>query len=511
MARSKSKQSPTPQEAKIYKDTQRLKLEAEGLSSGGNGHGDPGRPLSGHIKKSKHGRTEYSFTDAGNAERLVSLYGDVIRHSPERNMWLVFTGKRWEWDVSGKHITRMYLETIRDLWKVGYNQGIGIDKSAILKHIERSEGRARREGTLSYSREQPTVPISNNELDRDLLLFNCKNGTIELKSGKLRSHRKEDLLTVLVPYDYKPEVECPRWLEFLDQVTGGDKDLQGYLQRATGYSLTGVTKSQVLFFLYGLGNNGKSTFITTVRSLLGGYAGRANTDIFMVRDKGGAGHREDLANIEGKRFISASELVEGKRLDVSLVKDITGGETIRASRKYEHETEFLPQAKIWLIGNHKPVITDTTLSIWRRVKLIPFTVTIADSDVDPDLPAKLETELPGILAWAVKGCLSWQRGGLQEPPVITNATKSYRKEEDILGDFLDDCCVVEQGAMATKVELRESYTNWCNKASVDPISTRKFRDCLMERGVSEVRYGTGRYWVGVRLRDASFDEDLGEL
>jgi len=257
-----------------------------------------------------------------------------------------------------------------------------------------------------------------------------------------------------------------------------------------------------MFFIYGLGSNGKSTFITTIRKLTGGYGTKANTSLFMAKDKNSSGPSEDLANLQGKRFVMASEIEDGRRLAVVLIKEMTGGEAIRADRKYEHEIEFQPVHKIWLVGNHKPVITDTTLSIWRRMKLVPFTVTIPNREMDPDLPAKLESELPGILAWAVRGCLEWQKCGLQEPKAVTNATSDYRHEQDILSDFIDDCCLLIPTAAVSKHELKTAYEEWCNNTGSQPVSQKTFRARLIERGITEGKSGSTRYWRGIVLLEA---------
>lgn len=446
----------------------------------------------------------FNLSDMGNAERLSEQYRSNIRYCYECKRWLVWNGKVWEWD-SGDKMTALAKRAIRSIYSEASREGDESKRKKIADHALKSESDYRIIAMLNLTQSEPSIPVEVSELDSEPYLLNCENGTVELHTGKLRAHSKEDLNTILIPTEYNPDAQCQRWLEFLSQVTGGDKELQGYLQRAVGYSLTGDTKSQVLFFLYGLGNNGKSTFITTIRKLLAEYAGRANTDLFMLKDKGMGGHREGLANLRGKRFISASELEEGRRLAVSLVKDMTGGETIRADRKYEHEVEYLPTYKIWLVGNHKPVVSDTTLSIWRRVKLIPFTVTIADNEIDPDLPAELEAELSGILTWSVNGCLDWQRDGLNEVSAVTTATRDYRHEQDLLGDFIDDCCAIKPGGVVGKKELQEAYTTWCEASSIESIGLKKFRAHLIEKGVTETKRINKRYWQGICLRDVASD------
>lgn len=439
------------------------------------------------------------LTDYGNGERLVRQHGGDIRYCYERRRWLVWTGKVWSWD-SGDRIVSLAKQTVRSIYVQAANELDENYRKEVASFAKRSESQARIEAMIALAQSEPGIPVNVNELDSNHWLFNCLNGTLDLKTGELLPHRKEDLLTVLIPINYDPNAACPLWLTFLDRITNGDKELQGYLQQAVGCSLTGDTKSQVLFFLYGTGNNGKSTFITTIRKLVGEYGEKVNTDLFMVRDKNTGGPNEALANLKGKRLVVASELEEGRKLAVSLIKDMTGGETIKADRKYEHEIEYQPTHKLWLVGNHQPVITDTTLSIWRRVKLIPFRVTIPLDEIDPDLPSKLEGEFPGILAWAVKGCLSWLSGGLGEPKAVTDATGAYRQGQDILGDFLEDVCVLGDSFWIPKAELKESYQQWCQENGTEPVSQRTFKARLIEKGILDGKSGAIRLWKGVTLQ-----------
>ncbi|POZ58448.1 DNA primase/helicase, phage-associated [Dehalococcoides mccartyi] len=450
------------------------------------------------VKEFKH----FNLTDLGNAERLVSQYGDIIHYCYERRRWLVWNGKVWEWD-SGNKVTTLAKHTVRNIYREAGDESEEKKRKEIAGHARNSESDHRINAIISLAESEPGIPVKITELDTDPWLLNCVNGTINLKTGQLQPHRKEDLLTILVPVEYHPSAQCPRWMSFLSQVTGGNDELMDYLKRAVGYSLTGDTKNQVLFFLYGLGNNGKSTFTMTIRKLLDGYGERMDADDLMLKDRNsGHGPKESIANLKGKRYVVGSEIQDGRKLDVSLLKDMTGGETIKARRLYEHDVEFAPTHKLWLFGNHKPVITDTTLSIWRRVKLLPFTVTIPSEKVDPDLALKLEAELPGILTWAVNGCLEWQRHGLNEPKVVTSATSDYRHEEDILGDFIEDCCLLKPTSTVPKHELKDAYETWCNSTGSQPTSQKVFKARLIERGVSEGKSGGTRYWRGIALLDA---------
>ncbi len=478
-------------------------IEITPLTTGGN-HNERREPFTLPIHPDD--ATTFMLTDMGNAERLVLKYRPMIHYSYELKKWLIWQGTHWQWD-NGAEIDKLAQFTVRSIYTEAQMHPDEKSRIQLATHAIRSESRNRVEAMIHFAQSQPEIPTILDQLDTNQYLLNTPNGTIDLHTGELREHDRSDLITRLIDTEYNPETDCPLWHSFLNTVTAGDNDMQSYLQRAIGCSLTGDTKSQVFFFLYGLGNNGKSTFVGIIRRLLGEYAERVSSDLFLIKDKGTGGPKEGLANLRGKRFVVASELEDGKRLAVSLVKDLTGGETVRADRKYEHEVEYQPTAKYWLTGNHKPAISDTTLSIWRRMKLIPFTVTIPPEQVDLDLPAKLETELPGILAWAVRGCLDWQQYGLNEPKVITLATADYRHDQDILGDFLEDCCKFEFGATIAKKELKECYLKWCQENNLEPIKQHTFKARLIEKGITDGK-GTGgvREWHGISLNSGKISK-----
>ena len=467
-------------------------------------------PISGRMTKVDNVYIEaaQATTDIGNAERLVKYYGDRLRYCYDRKRWLVWTEKVWEWDMGAK-ITAVAKATVRNIYHEAGDEPDDKRRKELADHAKRSESDHRINAMIDLAQSELGIPIQITQLDSDPWLFNCLNGTIDLHTGQLLPHCKGDLITVLVPIEYQPDAECSRWFSFLDRITAGDTELQAYLQRAVGCSLTGDIKSEVLFFLYGLGNNGKSTFTMTIRRMMASYAERLDANDLMMKDgRHIGGPREGIANLINKRFVLGSEMQDGRKLDVSFIKDMTGGETVKARRLYEHEVEFMPTHKLWLYGNHKPVIADSTLSIWRRVKLIPFMVTIADNEVDPDLLTKLETELPGILSWAVRGCIDWQQYGLNEPQAVTTATARYRHEQDILSDFIEDCCILEPLPTIPKAELKEEYHRWCQDNGVEPVTQRTFKKRLEEKGIGEGRVGKARYWKGIRLRT---DSDEGIL
>lgn len=450
------------------------------------------------IKDSYYAR---NLTDTGNAERFVNTFGDILKYCYERKKWLIWTGQVWEWD-NGSQVMNMAKDVARNIYAEAAKEDDDKKREQIAKHAHLSESEARRKAMLELAQSEIGIPVDIKDLDSNHWIINCLNGTVNLKTGELRPHNSRDLLTIMLPFNYEPAAKCDLWLKFLNRVMDNKQELIRYLQKAIGYSLTGDTREQCLFFLYGLGRNGKSTFIGILRKLMGTYGHKTTTDLFMTKDRSGMGPNEGLADLQGKRFVVASEIEDGRRLAVVLIKEMTGGESIRADRKYEHQFEFQPTHKIWLCGNHKPVITDTTYAIWRRFKLIPFTVTISDTECDPDLAMKLEKEITGIFSWAVRGCLEWQKEGLGETQEVRQATEAYRVEQDVLGEFMEDKCFLKPSVFVPKSELYQVYKKWTEDNNQPIISQRNFRGKIMERGITEGRDTSGniRIWWGITLK-----------
>src|SRR5579884_49993 len=268
------------------------------------------------------------------------------------------------------------------------------------------------------------------------------------------------------------------------------------------HSLTGTTGERVLFVLYGAGRNGKSTFMETIHALLGDYAKVAPAEMLMARRYGG-GIPNDVAALKGARFVSASETAEGRRLDETKVKQLTGGDTISARFLHAEFFTFRPQFKLWLATNHKPTVRGTDDGIWDRIRLVPFSIRIPDTEVDRELPLKLRGELSGILAWAVRGCRQWQRDGrLGEPDTVRAATAGYRAEMDVLAVFLRDRCVALSSVSVPVKDLHAAYRAWCEENGEYPLSQRELTARLKERGFDEPKHRRdGYYWIGLGLRD----------
>lgn len=450
----------------------------------------------------------FAMTDTGNAERLIATHGRNLRYVAPWKSWIIWDGSRWQRDET-LMLDTLAQETVRAMWGE-YNDSTGDYRERLGKHIPRSEAAPRLEAMVRRARSQRGVPITPAALDADVWKINVANGVLDLRAStpneeRLVPHRRDDLITKLVPIEYDPEARCDRWEAFLHKVLGGNCALISFLQRAVGYSLTGETAEQCLFFLYGSGSNGKSTFLDLLRDVAGEYATMADFTSFL--EKRGEGPRNDIARLYGARVVTSSEVGEGKRLNESLVKTLTGGDVVTARYLYAEAFEFRPTFKLWLGANHRPLIRGTDYAIWRRIRLIPFTVQIGEDErIDRDvLLAQLRAELPGILAWAVAGCLLWQQSadGLGPPLEVTEATDKYRRESDTLGAFIEDCCEVGADYAERASDLFSTYKKWADEGSEFELSQTRFGREMEERGFVAEKRGWGnarvKWRLGIRL------------
>jgi putative DNA primase/helicase len=440
-----------------------------------------------------------NFTDLGNARRLVRLHRQDLRFVHACEKWLLWDRRRWAIDADAE-IMRRAKATVATIYEEASREEDPGIRKAIASHAQRSESEPRLRAMISLAASEPGIPIRPDQLDQDPWALNVLNGTVDLRTGKLRAHSRRDLITKLVPVTYCPSAESPRWREHLGRVIPDD-EVRAFLQRAVGYSLTALTVEQVLFILWGSGANGKSITMETLLELLGDYACKTPSETLLARREGTIPN--DVARLQGARFVSSVEMEEGRRLAESRIKELTGGDTVAARFMRAEFFEFRPVCKIWMATNHKPVVRGTDLAIWRRLRLIPFTVTIPEDEQDLYFLEKLRAELPGVLAWAVRGCLEWQRDGLNPPDAVLLATETYRVEQDTVGAFFDECCILAVGKWVFAGELYQAYGAWCEQNGEKPITRKALAARLVERGCESDRQGRGgkRGWRGISLRD----------
>ena len=444
-------------------------------------------------------KKNYHKTDSGNAERLRDRFGSIVRYCPAFKHWLVYDGCYWRKETG--ELMQFAIKTVRDMLTEASRIEYETPRKELVRHAMQSENVGKLKAMIDVSSNLEGLIIMPDDLDVDIWKLNCRNGVIDLKTGKLTPHKSEYYMSKLCPVEFNPDSHAPRWMEFLKAITGGSSELMKYLQKAVGSALSGDTSEQALFVLYGTGANGKSTFLNTISDLLGDYARNTPSETFMAKRIETIGN--DIARLQGARLVTAIEINEGQRLSEALIKSITGGDRITARFLYGEYFDFQPQFTPFLVVNHRPVIRDTSHSIWRRIKLIPFTVTITDNKKDKQLSAKLREELPGILSWAVEGCLLWQKEGLDMPDEVKIATEGYREDMDTFSIFIEECCILEEGRKVSNRGIRYAYETWCRENGDYPLGQKLFNAKMTERGFAVKRSGTNgsRDWHGSGLVD----------
>lgn len=447
-------------------------------------------------------------TDRGNAVRVVQRHGADLHYCYPLKTWFVWDDRRWAEDQTGavhwrvKETQReLFLQVADKMKRLGEEEGDD-ERAAqlkklklMLRHLLDWESQRAVEACVRSMQSEEGVPILPDRLDADPWLLNVRNGTIDLRTGDLREHRREDYLSKICPVDYDPYAKCPQWLRCLDRWMDGNADLVDYLQRTAGYAATADVREQCLWFFFGPGANGKSTYLNTLRGALGDYAIQAVSELLLQKSL--ETHPTERADLMGRRFVATVETDDGRRLAEAFTKQLTGGESLRARRMRQDFIEIRPTWKIFLAANHKPSVKGDDTGIWRRIKLVPWTVKIEDHEKDKDLAEKLKAEWPGILAWIVRGALDWQRLGLGEPEEVTMATDAYRAEQDQLAGFLDERCVVGPEFQVRASALRDAYEEW----SGDKINPKAFSMRMEAKGrKSEPDSSNCRVYRGLGLR-----------
>ena len=441
---------------------------------------------------------DYPTTDAGQGEVIAYLYADQLRYDHTQKHWLVWDEHRWKKDANGEP-QRLAVMAARKRLAAAVLHNEEATKKRLVRWALDGEGDYRIRCTLNLASIQHPVAVTTDQFDRDPWMLACNNGVIDLHTGQLRPGQRADMISMSTGVDYEPGARCDRWLQFLDEVFKSDADLIGFVQRAAGYSLTGVTTEQCLFICYGKGENGKSVFWNTLHAFTGEYAKNTGFSTFLDNRAIGREIPDDVADLCGARLVTASEINEGKRFNEGRIKSLTGGDRITARKLYKDFFTFIPTFKLWMAVNHKPIIKGTDQAIWRRIRLIPFTATFPSDIADPYLIDKLKLEASGILSWAVQGCLDWQHYGLGEAKAIKAATGTYRVESDILASFLADRTIQDPNTSVRAGEIYGAYKSWCEANGEYSITGSAFGRQLGERGLDKYHDRNGWYYTGIGL------------
>lgn len=441
---------------------------------------------------------EFRCTDLGNAELFAERYSDRLRYCPEFNKWLEWDARRWNRDTTGA-VYRHACDYVRQLYADASKIADEKRRTELAHWAIRCEDRRKLDAMLALAKNLSAFVVSADELDADAFALNVLDGTLDLRTGQLRPHQQSDLITRLAPVEFGVECSSTYLYKFLRRIFADDAETIRFVQRAFGHCLTGDTSEQVLFIMHGNGANGKSTLLTLFQHCLGDYALSTPTDTLLSKREAG-GIPNDVARLKGARFVAAQETEDGRRLAESRVKAFTGGDKITARFMRAEWFDFDPTFKLWLSTNHKPEIKNADHAIWRRIRLIPFSVTIPDSERDPHLLDKLQAEAPAVLKWALIGCLDWQKHGLGIPDSVATATADYRADSDVLGAFIDESCVHGEAFETPAGRLYSEYRRWADDNGQTVVNSTAFGRRMVERGFEKRRASAGVIYLGIGLR-----------
>jgi putative DNA primase/helicase len=439
----------------------------------------------------------FTQTQFGNADRFAHRNGDDVRFCYAWKKWLVWDGRCWRLDNHGE-VERRAKQVVRAI-RSEARAASSARKDALLRFATKSESKYNVDAMIELARSENGIPVSPEDLDRDTSLLNVLNGTVDLRTGKLRQHDRSDHISKLANVNFKRNAKCPVFVAFLEKIFAGDQGVIRYVQRAVGYTLTGGDTEKAVFVLVGGGDNGKTTLLEALRYVMGDYAAAILVEVLM--QSGQTSERQyAIADLLGKRFVTTSEAEEGQRLKEGTLKQLTGMGRQVGRRIYGSPFEFDPRFKLFLDANQKPVIRGQDNAIWNRIRLIPFNVSIPKAEQDRDLAKKLRDEAEGILAWAVRGCQEWLANGLGTCDAVTAAVAGYRSDMDLVAEFIAEKCQTDASHSVSFSTLYAAFSDWCKELGEQPISLTSVGLRLTEKGFAAVRQSGRRVRSGLRLR-----------
>ena len=453
-----------------------------------------------------------NLTDLGNARRMVAAFQHELVFCVTYRQWFLYNGKRWKRDMDGA-IHRRAKAAVAGIFAAAASSTDAQQQQRLLKHALKSESARALGAMVQLASTEQGVAVTSSRLDRDPWLFNVQNGTIDLRTGVLSMHDRTDYITKVSPVEWVEDAECPLWDAFLDYAFMGDPDTIAFIHRFFGYCLTGLCVEQVLLFMEGTGQNGKTTALLILMYVLGDYAIQGAPGLLMSKQN--ESHPTEVADLEGVRFVANSEVEKGKPFAEALIKQLTGSDRIRARKMRQDFYEFDPTHKLIIAANHRPIIKGNDEGIWRRVLRLPWERKIEQKD--QFFLDKLKKEAPGILCKLVEGCRDWQKDGLRPPEKVRMATSEYREEMDMLAEFLSEACILGAGEATPKKDLYIAYKSWCDSFYQKPVGYPLFGRQLSERGFRAMpRYihngnvrRSVRSWVGIGIRHSAVDTLMG--
>jgi putative DNA primase/helicase len=436
-------------------------------------------------------------TDTDNAQRFARRFGTKAMHTRGRG-WLVYNGQRWLSDDRGQAI-ELAKEAARLIADEAQHLTVDSARAKRGKFAEQSLAKGSLDKMLDLAKS--LLAVDDKHLDAAPWLLNVENGTIDLQTGRREKHDPRDLLTKIAPVRANQKAKCPLFKKFLRRITGSDAELALFIQKGVGYSLTGITTEQVLFFVYGqTGSNGKSTLVNLLRDMMGDYGLHTLTETLLVKQYDN-NIPADLARLVGARMVTAIEANANRQLDEAKIKGMTGGDPITARFMRQDFFEYTPEFKLWLVANDRPRVRGTDSAFWRRVRAIPLTIQIPASERDRDLPTKLRSEWPGILAWAVRGCRKWQTDGLPEPDAVRSATAEWKTEMDHLKRFMAEQFIMSPGHKVSASEMFDRYRRWCGERGEHSLTVQDFKAKLQEsHDLTHTRTKGRSWWRGIRFQ-----------
>ena len=452
------------------------------------------------VKENQYIGGEMQFSDITNRDFFVKAYSDQVRYCISWNKFLIWNGTCWQIDTRGT-VEEMCVDFVHKMYRAMRFIEDPKLKIQFEKHLIRSESFRRIQGFVGLLKMSKDIKVEDFEMDKDNFLFNTSSQTINLKTNKIKEPGITDLITKKSNFIFDKTATCPTWDMFLQQIFNKDRELIRFVQKAMGYSLCGDTSEQCLFILWGTGANGKSTFLNVLQQLFGDYAASTGTETFMKKTND---HSNDIARLKGMRLVTSSEGEQGKPLSESLVKLITGEDALTARFLYGEYFSFKPTFKIFMATNHKPKIRGADNGIWRRIKMIPFTVTIPPEQRDKKLTEKLIAENSGILNWLLKGYVMWQKEGLaMEPDAVRNANEEYRMDMDVVGTFVNECLEIDASLKwrLNNTLLYNTYVKWCTKNNERLQSQKWLTMRMSEKGFKRMLSNGERLWLGLVLKD----------